>query len=248
MARAPQIKPGSGPIILPGVGPVIAPSGTSCKPCGCLKGACCAEDGTCSIKTPADCTGTYQGDGTTCSPNPCPQPILTGACCQSDGTCSVQTEADCDAALGTYQGNHTDCDPNPCPAPETTCPADCATTYPGPYTVTQSGISGDCPDGECTCPCAASNSTISISRTSGCSYQASRFDAPCYGGDNGEVFASLSCSDSTGVRVWNLITSMGVFNFGYTKTGGGPTGTYTYDGATDLSTHCISSSPVATVT
>lgn len=38
-------------------------------------GACCAPDGTCSIQTEADCiaaSGTYQGDGTSCSPNPCP--------------------------------------------------------------------------------------------------------------------------------------------------------------------------------
>lgn len=40
-------------------------------------GACCFADGTCQILTGTDCAGaggTYQGDGTACEPNPCPQP------------------------------------------------------------------------------------------------------------------------------------------------------------------------------
>jgi spore coat protein A len=42
-------------------------------------GACCMPNGTCSVTSPASCLaqgGTYQGEGTTCSPNPCGnQPI-----------------------------------------------------------------------------------------------------------------------------------------------------------------------------
>lgn len=34
-------------------------------------GACCADDGTCTITTEADCIGTYLGDDTVCDPNPC---------------------------------------------------------------------------------------------------------------------------------------------------------------------------------
>ena len=37
-------------------------------------GACCATDGTCSVATQTACEsagGTYQGDGTSCTPNPC---------------------------------------------------------------------------------------------------------------------------------------------------------------------------------
>lgn len=40
-------------------------------------GACCLGDGTCNETDSADCSdqgGTYQGNGSTCSPNPCPQP------------------------------------------------------------------------------------------------------------------------------------------------------------------------------
>ena len=40
--------------------------GTSSVP----KGACCVGE-TCSITTEGECAGVYQGDGTTCEPNPC---------------------------------------------------------------------------------------------------------------------------------------------------------------------------------
>ena len=42
-----------------------------------ITGACCFVDGSCQVLTQSDCTGvggTYQGDGTSCDPNPCPQP------------------------------------------------------------------------------------------------------------------------------------------------------------------------------
>lgn len=83
---------------------------------GPTTGACCdGED--CSITTEADCTGTYQGDGTPCDPNPC---ATDGACC-IDGECSILTEADCAEAGGDYQGDGTDCDPNPCVATGACC-------------------------------------------------------------------------------------------------------------------------------
>ncbi len=84
-------------------------------------GACCFDDGSCSVTTQIACTsamGTYQGDGTDCDPNPCPQP--TGACCHGTD-CDIETEEDCTGSGGTYQGDDTTCDPNPC---ETTPPCD----------------------------------------------------------------------------------------------------------------------------
>ncbi|MBL8878860.1 MAG: hypothetical protein JNG88_07040, partial [Phycisphaerales bacterium] len=66
----------------------------------------------------ADCAtggGTYQGNFSVCTPNPCPQP--TGACCYADGSCQVQTNADCVSGGGTYQGDNSSCDPNPCEQP-----------------------------------------------------------------------------------------------------------------------------------
>ncbi|MCC6320933.1 MAG: multicopper oxidase family protein [Phycisphaerales bacterium] len=75
-------------------------------------GACC-ELGVCTVVTQASCTGgggTYQGNGTACAPNPCPQP--TGGCCFGNGTCtSGQTQEQCDNAGGNYRGNGTTCIP-----------------------------------------------------------------------------------------------------------------------------------------
>ncbi|MCP4584188.1 MAG: hypothetical protein GY839_21460 [candidate division Zixibacteria bacterium] len=46
--------------------------------CGEVEGACCFEDGSCAVLSPADCAiaeGDYQGDWVSCDPNPCPQPV-----------------------------------------------------------------------------------------------------------------------------------------------------------------------------
>ena len=79
-------------------------------------GACCLGGGQCQVMDEATCLdngGTYGGDGTTCSPNPCDQPI-TGACCFYTFGCLSLTEADCLAEGGEYQGDDTVCWPNPC--------------------------------------------------------------------------------------------------------------------------------------
>jgi spore coat protein A len=77
-------------------------------------GACCITDGTCLLATSANCAslgGTFQGEGSDCSPNPCPQP--TGACCLG-GSCSIVTNAQCQQQGGIWQGANTTCSPNPC--------------------------------------------------------------------------------------------------------------------------------------
>ncbi|HEX6850825.1 MAG TPA: multicopper oxidase domain-containing protein [Candidatus Polarisedimenticolaceae bacterium] len=74
-----------------------------------VSGACC-EGSTCSIRTSAGCaavSGTYQGDGTSCSPNPCV--VASGACCAASGLCSVETQAACQGAGGTYRGDGSTC-------------------------------------------------------------------------------------------------------------------------------------------
>lgn len=40
-------------------------------------GACCTPAGACSVTTQAACSGSWAGAGTTCTPNPCPQPPPT---------------------------------------------------------------------------------------------------------------------------------------------------------------------------
>jgi hypothetical protein len=65
-------------------------------------GACCAEDGSCSITTEAGCVGTYQGDGTLCEPNPC----AGGACCYSNGTCdNTHDESLCTLTSGYWHAD-----------------------------------------------------------------------------------------------------------------------------------------------
>jgi hypothetical protein len=77
-----------------------------------LAGACCNPiDGSCNLTLPGACQDEWQGEGTTCSPNPCRQP---GACCFPSGSCLVGTQAACVASGGDYMGDGVPCDPNPC--------------------------------------------------------------------------------------------------------------------------------------
>ncbi|MFQ5492084.1 MAG: S8 family serine peptidase, partial [Phycisphaerae bacterium] len=90
--------------------------------CGAVVGACCTAGGLCTVRDLTGCNtvgGTYQGDGSSCTPNPCPQPM--GACCYGNGSCLVQTQIDCINAGGLYQGHDTTCMPNLCPQPTGAC-------------------------------------------------------------------------------------------------------------------------------
>lgn len=78
-------------------------------------GACCFEDGTCSILDSDLCgnaLGSFQGAGTSCAPNPCPP---AGACCADDGTCQFVTALACEVVSGVYINDGVPCDPLPCP-------------------------------------------------------------------------------------------------------------------------------------
>ncbi len=82
---------------------------------GCVTGACCNDtSGVCSTETSGSCTatgGTYQGNGTSCSPSPCPP---SGACCTGTSTCTLLLPAGCASSGGTYQGDGSTCSPNTC--------------------------------------------------------------------------------------------------------------------------------------
>jgi hypothetical protein len=73
------------------------------------------------VLTSANCTtvhGTYQTDGSTCSPTTCPQPTI-GACCVAATTtagahCSITTQAGCTG--GTFGGADSTCRSANCPA------------------------------------------------------------------------------------------------------------------------------------
>lgn len=90
-----------------------------CPDAGDTPGACCdLETGICQITREEDCPPPFrfEGPGTVCDPNPCPQPA-TGACCFSDQSCQTRTETECGDLGGNYLGDGTTCDPNPCPNP-----------------------------------------------------------------------------------------------------------------------------------
>ena len=81
-----------------------------------VTGGCCLPDNSCAVVTSASCAsqgGVYQGDGTTCSPNPCI--VATGSCCFTDGSCDQLTAAQCAAESGTYGGDGSVCSPGLCP-------------------------------------------------------------------------------------------------------------------------------------
>jgi hypothetical protein len=71
--------------------------------------------GSCVVLAGSSCTfGTYLGDGTTCTPNPCP---AEGACCTTDGSCYLTTGTGCSHLSGVYKGNDTSCSTAGCPQP-----------------------------------------------------------------------------------------------------------------------------------
>ena len=78
-------------------------------------GACCLDGDDCMELPQTECEteyeGSYQGDGTTCDPDPCV--AVQGACCFGE-SCSIQTEDECLAEEGEYLGDGSDCSDAPC--------------------------------------------------------------------------------------------------------------------------------------
>jgi spore coat protein A len=104
-----------------------------------LSGGCC-QGATCTVETPAACTtlgGIYQGDRSSCSPNPCIEPF--GACCASNGTCTEDTQSTCEGGGGVFQGDGSTCGTVECPIELT--PFIDALPVPGPASPV-SGSSG----------------------------------------------------------------------------------------------------------
>lgn len=155
-------------------------------------GACCFTDGSCQVLTQTNCGtqgGSYDGDGTTCSPNLCPQP--TGACCLADGSCQAVTQTSCLTQSGTYQGNGTTCTPNPCPQPTGGCcfaDGSCQVltqTSCGTQGGTYQGNSTTCTPNPCPQPtgaCCFNNGTCQVLTQAQCSTQSGTYrgdNAPC---------------------------------------------------------------------
>jgi hypothetical protein len=103
------------------------------------EGACCATSGACSIAAAGACTavGAYQGNGSVCGPNPCPQPS-SGACC-TNGSCSLTNDSGCTSGGGVFQGSGTTCSGVSCPSAGGAC---CGTIAGTPFCAT--GTAAEC--------------------------------------------------------------------------------------------------------
>lgn len=130
-------------------------------------GACCLPSGQCVTLTSSDCAangGAYQGDFSSCTPNPCGSKF--GACCFPDLSCEVEDVDSCATNGGLYQGDGTVCVPNPCGAALGACcygngecvltnPFSCAGQYMGDWTTCDpnpcSGLAGACCADEAVC-------------------------------------------------------------------------------------------------
>jgi len=140
-----------------------------------LNGACCAATGACSVITQANCTGIFQGIGTVCSPNPCPQPM--GACCVNGICVSDQSEAAClsNGTGSSWGGVGTTCGTFNCPLATGSCcdtagvcivgvsSANCT----GAFTVNGTCSPNLCDDGACCNP--ANGSCFLAFNTAQCS-------------------------------------------------------------------------------
>lgn len=72
-------------------------------------GACCAANGSCSITNQPDCAGVWQGPGSGCTPNPCPQPPANDHCDQAVAVAVPSTTPGTTAAADVDSGF-----PSPC--------------------------------------------------------------------------------------------------------------------------------------
>lgn len=125
-------------------------------------GACCLSEGACAYKNETDCTaagGTFQGIGTSCTPNPCPQP--PGACCDPERVCTddVQQEDCQDPGYAFFTGE--ECSGITCPWPGACCffdTHDCDPLTESLCTATEGFYMGhgtDCDFVDCTQPFGA---------------------------------------------------------------------------------------------
>jgi hypothetical protein len=93
-------------------------------------GACCDEDGNCTVTLEAECPYDIWLECEVCDPNPCPVPL--GACCYGCEECIVLPELECYDLPDDYDWILDEvCEPNPCPpiATETTTWGRIKSTY-----------------------------------------------------------------------------------------------------------------------
>ncbi len=187
----------------------VGPAGEliwSCPPCDGMvdpTGACCVEGpqgGLMCIEpiSSADCHaqfGTYFGDGSTCTPNPCDPMSPIGACCFpepcADATCADLNQTDCVDMGGLYQGNFTSCaEVDICDEPEGAC----CIFEPGAGSFCQITTSQSCNEqfgvyqgDDTTCSDVECPQEVFDCGVGECCERPPRYTAPDYAGFTGEV-------------------------------------------------------------
>jgi beta-lactamase superfamily II metal-dependent hydrolase len=181
-------------------------------------GACCAADGNCSVLTQVACIAAgkvYQGNDTSCSPNPCPQP---GTCCFGT-TCTFVLQEDC-TATWTEGGA---CSPNPCTEPIGSCCAldgTCTATTQADCTATWT-LAGVCEPNTCAQPtgsCCGSDGTCAVTLLVDCTIDWTMFGvcspnpcpvltgACCLPGDVCTLGSAAACAAAGGLYEGNYTT------------------------------------------
>jgi len=129
-------------------------------------GACCDPNtGGCTLTQELDCTSigrNWQGEGTSCVPNLCPQPM--GACCKPDGSCEDDvTFLNCQGGFYEFHVDTLCADVNPpfgCPLPTGACCSPSSGCLLFQDTVSCAALGGTflgvgtgCPEGACDGAC-----------------------------------------------------------------------------------------------
>jgi len=76
----------------------------------CVTGACCYADGSCIVVEPADCSGAYQGDGTSCSDVICLVAPDNDTCEGAQAIANGDTAIDNTSAYSSGNADFTECD------------------------------------------------------------------------------------------------------------------------------------------
>ncbi len=138
--------------------------GTSCATSGICNGACCVPaTGTCTMTSPASCTGTHGGIGSLCTPAFCPS---TTCCNDSTGACTLTGTSPCPA--GTTPNAAATCSPALCPISACCNDASGACTVTGSVacpsgTTAHAGVScspSPCPGQSCASPIPVAVGTV----------------------------------------------------------------------------------------
>jgi hypothetical protein len=184
--------------------------------------ACCFFTGDCTLLLAADCLdllGTPGGDGTTCDPSPCVQPLI--ACCASNGACTMMTQAQCEAGSNDPQGYGSTCTPNPCEPYQACClswgaceyraPTDCVSSNGVPQ-----GVGASCSPNPCSIQaCCFTNGTCGLFTIAGCATAGGAAHGPgstctpnpcpqppaeacCFSDGHCEMLTPVNCASSLG--------------------------------------------------